>query len=209
MRRSITIINRSNWPTWLIRWLVTRAAADAGVKWEYTWTQRSTKKRIWCGRGWRNKGNGTVHRRVIDSIPGAVHEHKDHRYASAPVESWPHSPVATLAFLIRHELEHAGDGHPSNWQGNTGRRREADMEMICNATAAEWFNGLSAQWPIIRSEWLAIARKERDLLRDALQIYRDRRKLKAIDNLKRWERRLKLAQSKVQKYRRAVARIEK
>ena len=205
MKRSTRIINRSEWPTWLVRWLVRKAAADAKIAWPYEWTQRSTS-RGWRGRGWNRAGWGSVFRRTIDSRE-ATWLHKDYRFKSDDVFPIPHSPVAVLAFLIRHELEHANDGHPSKFRKES-RVKRYDMEFICNATASEWVLGLREQWPAIRKEWLALARKERNKKRRDPEERTRRNHARRLALLATWERALKTASTKVKKYRRAVKAAE-
>lgn len=202
MKRSTRIINRSEWPTWLVRWLVRKAAADAKITWPYEWTQRSTSCG-WRGRGGRNDGWGSVFRRTITSFEGATWLYKDHRYKTDDVFPIPHSPVAVLAFLIRHEMEHANDGHPSKFR-NGSRVKAYDMEFVCNATASEWVLRLREEWPAIRKEWLALARKERNKQRrdPEERVRRNHERRIALRDM--WERKLKIATTKVKKYRRAV-----
>lgn len=166
MRRSISIKNRSVWPMWLVRWLVRESAADAGIHWPYTWTQQNTE-RGWGGSGGRHSGNGKVARRVLTART-ATFLNRDGRFRrNDPPFPIPHTSVAVLAFLIRHELEHAADGHPSRFR-QSGRTRVSDMEYICNASAQEFVEKLGNDYARVFREWLTLARKERQQDRAAL-----------------------------------------
>jgi hypothetical protein len=134
--------------------------------------------------------------------------HKDHRFKTDDVFPMPYSPVAVLAFLIRHEVEHANDGHPSKFEKGD-RTRRYDMEYICNATASEWVLKLREEWPSIRKEWLAIARKERSKSRKDPADRTRRNYEKKVALRDAWERKLKIATTKVRKYRRAVMSAER
>lgn len=205
--RSVSIINRSEWPTWLIRWFVQRSAADAGITWAYQWTQKSHRGSYY-GRGWRHKGHGGVVRRYIPPRPDAEHVIKDPRFKTDDAFPIPHSPVAVLAFLIRHEVEHAVDGHPSEFRERS-RTRRYDMEYICNGTASEWVCSLKEKWPEIFKEWRRLARADREKNRAPLPFERSLARFKKkADLLKKWERKLKIAQTKVKKLKKSIKAFE-
>lgn len=204
----IRVTNRSEWPDWLVRWIVRRACQDAGIT-EYEWTMKSCgQSRCWWGRGGSRHGRGGVARRVWEAKT-AMRRIVDPRYQDYGV--WvPHTPVAVLAFIIRHEVAHArgAEGHPSDFrvQGGTRRRiRRADMEDICNDAGGRFVSWMSDHWPEIRAEWRRLAKAARPPKVNRTKFTRD----KHAASLARWQGKLRLAQAKVTKYRRLLASTER
>lgn len=194
-----------DWPTWLVRWLVRRACADAGVK-VYHWTQKSCRQpgKAW-GRGGSRDGYGGCSRRATRA-QSAWRPLVDFRFKDAPVEMIPCSSVATLAFIIRHEVAHArgAEGHPSEFIKN-GRCDNAQMEDACNEAAGRFVRALAMDFPAVLEEWVRLARRARPA-----RVDRTARTLaKHQDALEAWSRRLKTAQAKVKKYRALVRGTER
>lgn len=210
MARSVKVINRSkDWPRWLIEWLVRKSCADAGVT-RYTWTQVARSRPSYFGRGGRFSGHGGVNRRCYRAL-NATLLNRDSRYPTTAIpEPIPHTSVAMLAFLIRHEVAHASEGRPSAYAGRNGRTREFDMEDACNEAAGRFVRSLRDRFPEVLREWIQIARKDR--LRRAGPTREERIARNLLEKqarLSTWERKLKLAQGKVKKYRSQVRRYER
>lgn len=76
-------------------------------------------------------------------------------------EHVPHTSVAALAFLIRHEVEHAiqAGGHPRDFRKPNGTTDVWLMEMHCDEMAAKFVNSLD--WAVVLRDWLRLARDER------------------------------------------------
>lgn len=188
-----------DWPTWLVRWLVRRACADAGIT-SYHWTQKSCGAgRGWWGRGGSNYGYGGVERRA-DAARSAWRPVIDPRFNGAPVEWVPMSSVATLAFLIRHEVAHArgAEGYPGDYAKLKGGKVDrASMEDACNEAAGRFVRALAADFPAVLAEWVRLARKARPAKVDRTAQTLDKHQA-ALDA---WSRKLKIAQTKVKKYR--------
>lgn len=207
MSASIKVENRSQWPTWLIRWIVRKASADAGVT-QYTWTQKR-RGRGFFGRGGRFDGYGGVARRFLTarSATWLFHYFK-YKQENSCRDHVPHSTIAVLCKVIRHEVEHAGEGHPRHFRKDDGSRDVWLMEMHCNEMAAKWVNSLD--WPGVYREWIGLARAERArTAKPAPDLRIAKLRDKHADALKTWERKLKLAQGKVRKYRQRVTATER
>lgn len=196
-----------DWPDWLVRWIVRRACADAGIT-SYRWTQKSCGAgRTWWGKGGINYGRGGCERRC-DRARNAYRVVTDARFKGAPVEWIPMSSVATLAFLIRHEVAHArgAEGYPGDYAKLKGGRVDhAAMEDACNEAAGRFVRALAMDFPAVLEEWVRLARRARPA-----RVDRTARTLaKHQDALDAWNRRLKTAQAKVKKYRALVRGTER
>ncbi len=194
-----------DWPTWLVRWIVRRACADAGIK-AYHWTQKSAGAgRGWWGRGGSNYGYGGVERRA-DAARSAWRPVIDPRFKDAPVEMIPCSSVATLAFLIRHEIAHArgAEGHRQEYLKG-GKIDRASMEDACNEAAGRFVRALAMDFPAVLAEWVRLARRARPARVDRTSLTL----AKHQDALEAWTKKLKTAQTKVKKYRSLVRGTER
>lgn len=203
---SIKVINRSEWPTWLVRWMVRKACADAGVT-RYEWTQVRRSRPWFSGRGGRRDGHGGCNRRALRSLRASWLFRYFAYGPNSPSACWehiPHTSVAVLAKLIRHEVEHAAS--PDDYQ----KFGKWVAEAHCNEMAAKWVNGLAEQWPTVLRDWLRLAREERQRTCKPDASERAAKRLaERAELLKQWQRRLKLAQTKVRKYRASCKAIER
>jgi hypothetical protein len=129
------------------------------------------------------------------------------RIVGAIGEWIPHSPVALLAFLIRHEVAHArgGEGYPPEFRHRDGRCKLSDMEDACNEAAGRWVRSLAEQWPEVLAEWRRMARAAKPKPVNRTAQTRERH----AESLENWSRRLKLAQTKVRKYRTLLKATER
>lgn len=194
----VRVENRSEWPDWLVRWVVRRACSDAGVK-VYRWTQVRRSRPRFSGEGWGARGRGGCNRRGVKTA--RAWQRLADRRTPGCVEWIPMSPVADLAFLIRHEVAHARGA-----EGDIGAREFRrgglhDMEDACNEAAGRFVRALAADWPAVLAEWRAIARRERERARPAVVDRTQATRDKHAASLDAWQRKLKLAQTKVRKYR--------
>ena len=210
MSASIKVVNRSEWPTWLVRWLVRKACADAGVT-QYTWTQVRRNRSWFSGRGGRYEGHGGCNRRALKARNATwLFHYFGYKRENSCRDHIPHTSVAVLAKLIRHEVEHAGEGHPRHFRKDDGSMDRWLMEMHCNEMAAKWVNGMTDDLPKIMAEWRALARKDRAANRKpSTDDKRAKRLALRTEQLHEWERRMKLAATKVKKYRAVVRRMER
>ena len=163
---SIKVENRDpRWPDWLVRWIVRRACADAGVR-KYSWVQkeRTSPGGGGWGRGGPSSGYGGCGRRSLLARYATVLV-RDPRFKRAPAYRLPSSPVAELAFLIRHEAGHArgaeGDPARPEYRRADGRQDDRAMEDACNDAASRFVLRLGASMADVRAEWMALARADR------------------------------------------------
>jgi hypothetical protein len=112
-----------------------------------------------------------------------------------------------LVALMAHEAYHATGGNRDVFRSSKGRIARADMEFQCNRFAMKTVEALRQEWPVLRSKIYRAMRQEREKKRSLGIRRRDPvGKLQhAMDQLSNWQRRRKLAETKIRKYRRRIA----
>lgn len=208
VRMGIKIQNNSHWPTWLVRWMGRKAASDAGVT-QWTLDMKPGQNKTWGGRGGRRDARVWCQRRALKAAHATwLFRYFGYKEGNSCRDHIPHTTIALLAKIIRHEVEHAGEGHPSNFRKTNGRHDDWLMEMHCNEMAAKWVNGLTDRWwSEVYPEWKRLARAEREAAK--LVDKTDKRIEETTYRLAEWSRKLKLAQTKVKKYRTRLAAQER
>jgi len=210
------IINRSAWPTPALKvlcgWLLTNAAFDSGQV-PYTFVFRSTRTiHTWRGRGSSHGQTITLSRR-FQPREGWPWRLRDHRFKWACEEVY-RSRLEVLVGLMGHELEHAMEGRPQRFLTN-GRIDRARMEFHCNQAGQRAVEALRRDWPVLRTRIKRALHDERrhrsaaKLASHARCHDPERKLVHAQQKLKQWGARLKLAQTKVRRYRRQVAYYER
>lgn len=231
----IEIINRSDWPkvpTEIIaRWIVKRA----GITWNYRVILRDFgSATLWAGRGGARWQALRVHRRCtpilrigettlcsgpfeamreLGKLKGAKYIWPyvltENRFKDATASDWSfpvRSRLELLVFLMAHEACHATKGNPRNFQNERGRVDNVDMEMVCNRFGAETVEAFREAWPALLAKWRETAKRIRTANAPDTKL---ERKLEARRGLlAQWQRKQKLAQTKVKKYQRAIRQCE-
>jgi hypothetical protein len=212
----IRIINRSAWPTpalgVLCRWLCKLAAFDNG-KSGYTFVFRDTRNTaVWRGRGALHKQTITMHRH-FQPPSGWPWRARDPRFQWATEEVY-RNRLEALVGLMGHELGHAMDGRPELFEKN-GRVDRARMEFRCNRAGQRAVEALRRDWPLLRSAIQRVLRRGHARAAVAQAAARGRRYdperklVHAQQMLKQWSAKLKLAQTKIRRYRKQVAYYER
>lgn len=137
--------------------------------------------------------------------------HADPRFKWSKPETY-RSRLELLVALIAHEAHHATLGHPDRYRtGNAVKKIDrASMEFRCNRAMGEAAAALHNEWPELRKAIYAAMRKAR-----ANKVTAQVRKTdptpklaKAQDALAEWQRKAKLAATKIRKYRLRVRYYE-
>ena len=178
----------------------------------YSFTvQRATYDHTYCGRGGVKKGRMMLHRRAY----GASHFPCDDGYWTYKwIGKKPlHSMCEMFVMLMAHEMTHSTDGAIENFRVRGTRRNNYDRATCENHThhrAHDIVEMYRKERKNIMRRVLAELRRER-----AKQKKKRRRsttkekRAKSQANLKRWERKLKLAKTKVAKYKRSVSACDR
>lgn len=202
----LTVINRTKWPTPAIKILGKWICWHAGITWNYQITLGNSR-RGWYGRGGSCSQTTHLDRRYRLKFPYKI---EDSRITNGPTYL-VNSRLELLVFLLAHEACHANGGKPSEYRNKETRRVDRQsMEYDCNLFGMETVKALREEWKELRPRIMAAMRRERDQKnrkRDP-----DARLLKnlerARDTLVKWERKLKLASTKVKKYRQKIRYYE-
>lgn len=137
-RRHLRIVNRTEWPTWFIRFLAERIAKRAGITWPYKIVVDRPVRREegWYGLGWRSQCEVHLNRRPYSAKNYPV-VRTDHRFRISPVME-ARSSVEVLIQALGHEMSHAtvAKGTVKN-----GRWQTQKMECIANG-----FSKLCVEW---------------------------------------------------------------
>lgn len=205
------IENRSKWPTPALRVLCKWIAKREQLPKHYAFLFRATNDRhSWRGVGWWSRQTVKLSRRHFGPYP---YTKKDHRFKwSVPFQLL--SRVETLVYLIAHEAHHSTKGHPSKFETTGGRTDRAGMEFRCNTAGFEAVKALRLEWPTLRTKIYTAMRRERDRLKASKQRKEVKRSdptpklIHAREAMATWQRKAKLAATKIKKYRRKVAYYE-
>jgi hypothetical protein len=227
------VINRSRWSDVFVKHIARFCAQKTGIakrastggelaflgrgkglgfrEHHYSFTvQRATYTATYRGLGGVKNGRMMLHRRAY----GASHFPCEDGYATYKwIGKKPlHSMVEMFVMLMAHEMTHSTDGAINNFTLH-GRRNNYDHATCENHThhrSHDIVEMYRKERKNIMRRVLAELRRER-----AKQKKKRRRsttkekRAKSQANLKRWERKLKLAKTKVAKYKRSVSACDR
>lgn len=209
------IINKSQWPDAFVsvvsRWLWKRLGRTDPHAAKYVFTFRApSPERDVHGRAGRSKGFMRLGRRTKGAAKGL---RKDWRFAWAP--EYPiNGMLEAFVFLLAHELRH---GHPDNYAlWSTGRRQGGEHD--ANHWAWEQVEVFREVWPLIRREILTARRLTRQRVREQKLREAEKRLAKnapetklarVLELRKQWERKCKLAQTKLKKLKRRESALRR
>lgn len=216
----MTIVNRSKFPDPMLTTLVGWVAEQIGLTWE-------------CKIEFANVRNpslragmcyGSRHCRIrfpvnFNSRGKWPYRETYHRYSWAPVYLY-NNRLECLTHLVAHEMIHCVDARKGLWsRPKTRHDHVAGMEVETERRANAIVLKLREEFQVVKRKISAAMRRQRAAARRTKDRGRIRRasiknspeaKLaRARANLAAWERRLKLAQTKVKKYRRRVGYYER
>jgi len=227
---TVSIINKSHWPTPAVEIIARWVARAAGITWDYTVHLGHTNRRGWYGHGWKYRqesymdrhyrrgkpywGSPTLLKHHITSERLWPYIHKDHRFQWSEDQTF-RSRLEILVYLIAHEATHATTGHPSEYRGTDGRKETASMEFHCNARGYRILEKFREAWPKIRPLIYAAMRKTHQRQTANIVKHATRRpdpapKLAlAQKRIKEWTRKKKFAETKIRKYTRRIRYYER
>jgi len=211
---SIIVVNHSPWPTSALRVLAKWIAEREGLgeARAYTFTFRNTRRMQYRGSGTPFGQTITMHRRFDPVTRAWPFRTKDHRFQWSTEEVY-RSRLELLVGIMAHEAHHATAGHPRFFRKN-GRLDRATMEFRCNRAGQEAVEALRKDWLTLRAQIRGSMRRDRNRHIAAQERAVVRRAdstpklLHGQTMLKRWQARLKLAGTKVKRYRRQVVYYE-
>ena len=205
------VINRSRWPDIFVKHIARFCAQKTGVskKGRYGFTvKRASYRQRWSGRGGITFGRMSLPRRAYgpDFFP----------YQSGySTYKWVNKkPLYSMGELflmvIAHEMTHATDGNPLNFRDGSSNYDMATCENHTHHRAHDIVE-------MYRKDRVKIMRRIRAEMRKAREKAKvkkrkpttDEKRAKSLAAQKRWERKLKLAQTKVAKYKRSVSACDR
>lgn len=213
----IILTNRSRWNDIFVKHVARFCARKTGL-WKkfsdhgwrkYNFTIKRATRMRWRGRAGEYGGNMTYHayhRRLRDSYP-VTDRYWTYRWSKAYLI---HSSVEMFVMIMAHEFLHATAGAPSKFRGSDGRIDRATMETTTHRLAHE----IVAMWRkerrkimgrVLNEMRIARAKKKKKRAKPTTSVKRD----KSAAMLAKWERKLKLAKTKVAKYKRSVAACDR
>ena len=206
--KKLTIVNRSGWPDWFVQPVVQWIVRQTGITWHYTVTLPMYKNvNCYAGRGWTTAQRTRINRRITDK---GVRQ-QEHRFHTGQVCN-PQTRLEAFVFLVAHEARHATPFNQALFRVGTDGCR--DNNVAGEHDANEWGNEMverfRASWPSMKR--LILKRLRRRKVKTVLARIGPSRADKIAKNraaLARWERKAKLAQTWMSKYRRRIAALER
>lgn len=204
----LTIVNRSGWPDWFVkpvaRWIAARAGIDRAYQLNLVGT-RDTRRL--AGRAWGHCSRVRVHRR-FSPHGGWPYTTKYWKYKWSFTYQL-HNRLEAFVDIVAHEMFHATGGHPSKFRKD-GRTDVASMEMACERFSKATVEAFRVEWPALRAKCIAELRRDRDRRKAKVIAKSDPTpKLdRAAKNLANWQRKAKLAATKIKKYKQQVRYYE-
>jgi len=198
------IINRSNWNDIFVKHVARWCARKTGLSKKFTGSTyemiiRKTNVRRYNGvSNCFHRASITISRRYIDAFKKPFLDRYWTYKWSKPFEVW--STVELFVMLMCHEMLHS----------TTGRPRLFKSKQQCESYTHREAHRLVEQWRkernVIMSRILADMRKDRAARKAKKSKPSTSDKLaKSEAMLRKWQAKLKLAQTKVNKYKRSVA----
>jgi hypothetical protein len=228
------IKNTSDWPDEFVRVVVPWILKAAGISrdkyyeaviraprssYDPGWRKLgSASRRLWWGRGGESGQTSYVGRHGYRQDEVRVSTDSRMKHAT------PHSlvgPLEVFVYLIAHEAYHATKGKPGKFLKN-GKINAASMEWWCNHWAYQTVEKFREEWPTrLRPKVKAALRKKHNARRakrraaDRVVAAREHRatdqyRLKlAQRHLRDWQRKRKLAATKIKKYREQIRHLDR
>ncbi len=202
------IINRSNWPDHfvdvVVPWILRRAYPDRPRG--YTVTLPAFRNcNTWAGTATRHDQRTRINRRFTFHA-GFPFETSYRKYANMPVVTI-RCRLETFVLIVAHEAAHG----PVHYKHADGTRDQRTIEEKCELIARQTVAAFREAWPneirpAIRKRILAAkARRARKAARKGP----DAKLAQAEALLAKWETKLKMAKTKVAKYRRQARAQER
>lgn len=212
----IIITNRSRWNDIFVKHVARFCARKTGLwkkfskRWmragEYNFTIKRASRKWRRGRAHEYGGNMTCHRECRPSYP-VTDRYWTYKWSKGYLI---HSSVEMFVMIMAHEFLHATAGAPSKFRGSDGRYDRAAMEAkthrLAHEIVAMWRKERRAVMGRVLAEMRSErAKKKKKRAKPTTSVKRD----KSAAMLAKWERKLKLAKTKVAKYRRSVAACDR
>ncbi len=188
----LKIINRSQWPDWAIKVLARWVCGQIKeLPPRYTITMKQTCRKVGYlrGTGWRSGQTIRLHRRYqpYDGKWPMVHRYP---WAGKTRSNFPEqvhrSRLELLVGIMAHECRHT-----STYD-----------EITCEHTENRVVEYFRQEWPTIRAQLKAAGREAR--IAKPMPDLTDKKLAAATAAMERWQRKAKLARTKIRKYERQV-----
>lgn len=199
--KTLTISNRSRWPDWAIKDIVTWVVKRAGITWQYNVQVKHTTLYNWKGRGGLYGQRIWLPRR-FQPESGWPLIHSEWRYKDAGCEFVLRSRLELLVYLLAHEAHHATGGNRSKFKTALGRIDRRAMEIECNEEAAIAVQQFRIQFPDFVKRWRFILKRQAVAESPTVKIAQKRSHI--ARKIEQWESRAKRAANAMKKYRKQL-----
>ncbi len=196
----LSITNRSQWPDWFVKPVALWIRDRAGIAINYNLILPSySKMHVFCGRGWSYKSRCRIHRRFTPTL-GWPYTDKYWRYAWSFTHQLENR-LEAFVHLVAHEMFHATGGSRAKWGSDV-----QGMEMACQRFGRDTVLEFRKAWPAMKA-------KCKQKMRDSRQRQVKKKQAKSDPSMKfldaqaafeRWNKKAKLAATKMKKYRRRM-----
>lgn len=213
MKTAFHIKNRSGWPDWfaipVARWVAHRAGIYKSNRHDYTLEIVNTKfKDTLCGRSYGYRARVRVHRRFTprSGIFPYITKYWTYKWS---MKYALNTRIEAFVDIIAHEMFHSTGGRPALFRSE-GRTDRQSMEMACERFSKETVEEFRKVWPgELKERVKAELRRNQIRTISVTKSNPDVKLQAALDKLAVWQKKLKLANTKIKKYKQQVNYYQK